>query len=356
MPTSWSKWWPALRAAFVVAVLAAVGWRFASDLRHPGLWERSFRPGWLAVAAVLYLLGLGCCPAFWFYLLRVLGQTPTVAGILRGYYIGLLGKYLPGKAWALFMRAALVRGPGVRLSVAVYTSFYEVLTTMSAGVLLAAGIFLALLPPTPPGAGRPLLRYLLGRGAASPEPPSRDGLVALAAGLLLAVGLPLIPGIFNRVVRGIAAFRRATSEGTPLPHVPARALPVGLAVAAVGWLLLGASLWAVIQSVLDRPEPWDVRLSLRYTGIVGIAYVAGFIILLVPSGLGVREFLLTVLLVPELARFVEPEEAARPVAVLSVLILRLVWTGAEVLMAAAVYWLPDAGNGKRGGEARDPAS
>ena len=52
-----------------------------------------------------------------------------------------LGKYLPGKAWALVLRATLIRGPEVRLSVAGLSSFYEVLTTMAAGVLLAALLF-----------------------------------------------------------------------------------------------------------------------------------------------------------------------------------------------------------------------
>ena len=44
---------------------------------------------------------------FWYRLLRQLGQRPTALAAVRAYYIGHLGKYLPGKACALLLRATL---------------------------------------------------------------------------------------------------------------------------------------------------------------------------------------------------------------------------------------------------------
>ena len=57
-----------------------------------------------------------------------------------------------------------------------------------------------------------------------------------------------------------------------------------------------------------------------------------------PSGVGVREYVLLTLLPPELAGGVvgSPE----PVAALAVLLLRLVWTVAELGLAGIIYWLP----------------
>jgi hypothetical protein len=67
--------------------------------------------------------------------------------------------------------------------VAILSAFYEVLTTMAAGALLAAGIFLV-------------------------QPPQISGLEwnPLLTGLLLLVvaGLPVMPGVFNRVVARLA--------------------------------------------------------------------------------------------------------------------------------------------------------
>jgi uncharacterized membrane protein YbhN (UPF0104 family) len=66
--------------------------------------------------------------------------------------------------------------------------------------------------------------------------------------------------------------------------------------------------------------------------------VAGFVIVVAPAGLGVREFLLTLLLAPELgqAAALEPD-AARSAAILAVLVLRLVWTAGEAIVAAVLY-------------------
>jgi uncharacterized membrane protein YbhN (UPF0104 family) len=63
--------------------------------------------------------------------------------------------------------------------------------------------------------------------------------------------------------------------------------------------------------------------------------VAGFVIVVAPSGLGVREFFLTLFLAPELAALAGlGEAAAQATAVLTVLVLRLVWTAAELVAAA----------------------
>src|SRR5262249_61529487 len=100
------------------------------------------QPAWLIGAAVLYLAGLGFSMYFWFRLLRALDQQPALPTMIRAYYIGHLGKYVPGKAWSLLLRTTLAGGPRRPASVAALTAVYETLTTMAAGSLLA-GLLLA---------------------------------------------------------------------------------------------------------------------------------------------------------------------------------------------------------------------
>jgi uncharacterized membrane protein YbhN (UPF0104 family) len=332
------KWWSVLKVLLTVAILVGIGWRFARDLQSPDLWRRSFHPGWLVVSGLLYLGGLGFSALFWHRLLRALGQQPSVSVTLRAYYIGQMGKYLPGKAWALLLRATLSRGPGVRVGVAALTSFYEVLTTMTSGVLLAAILFAVLLPDTPSTTRWPILRSLLQREAAENVQPDRTSLVMSSLLLVALVGIPLLPGVFNRLVHRLALPFR-DKESLALPHVRLSMLLEGLLLTAGDWLLLGASLWTAVWAVLGQPQPggWDAWG--RDTAIMALAYVAGFVIIVVPSGLGIREFFLTIFLVPELAPLLGSQEA-RAVAVLTVLVLRLVWTVAELVSVAAVYWLP----------------
>ena len=81
--------------------------------------------------------------------------------------------------------------------------------------------------------------------------------------------------------------------------------------------------------------------GLRYTAFLALAYVSGFIIVFLPSGLGAREALLVLVLVPDLSQRLRlGAEDARPLATLTVILLRLVWTSTELLVAAGVFWLP----------------
>jgi hypothetical protein len=57
-----------------------------------------------------------------------------------------------------------------------------------------------------------------------------------------------------------------------------------------------------------------------------------------PGGIGVREFFLTLLLAPEVADLAGLEPApARAAVVLTVLVLRLTWTVAELLLSGVLY-------------------
>src|SRR5262249_31496864 len=145
---------------------------------------------------------------------------------------------------------------------------------------------------------------------------------------------------FNRLVeRLIKPFQQA--DAAPVPRIPLAAMGQGLVLTVGFWLLLGASTWAVFQAVLTEPPAWDWATWIRYSAIMALAYVAGFVIVVVPSGLGVREFLLTLLLIPEVRPLLRPGDADAEVTVLlAVVLLRVIWTAAEMVMVAIVCWLP----------------
>jgi hypothetical protein len=310
------RWgWTVAKALLALAILAGIGRQFYHNLTQLDLAELTLRPAWLALSAALYLVALGASAWFWYRLLRTFGERPAWLATVRAYYIGHLGKYVPGKAWALLLRGNLVRGPGVRLGVAILSAFYEVLTTMASGALLAAVLFAL---QTPAG--------------------TRLGLHPVVVGVLLLVllGVPLLPGVFNRLVARLAA-RFQKVESFRLPRLRGGTLALGLAVTACGWLALGASLWAAVQAVVPEPYPLTPEAWARATAMVGLSYVAGFLAFMLPSGVGVREGVLEGFLAPELAGRVAHGPA---VATVTVLLLRLLWTSAELLMAAVVYWLP----------------
>ena len=325
--------WPFVKAILWLAILFFIGRQFARDLSRPELGQRSLHPGWLIVSGLLYLLGLSLSALYWQRLLAHLGAHPPLGAALRAYYLGHLGKYLPGKAWALLLRTSLVRGYGVSTGLAALTSFYEVLTTMAAGVLVAAILFAVLGADAGAGLNAETLRRLLMMEQPADVGLQRPVVVMLSALLFLGLVVPLDPAIFNRLAHRLSLpFRER--DAAQLPRIHLRHLLEGLAFTSIGWLLLGASFAAALRGILGDAWPWlDVRTA-RLPAIMGLAYVIGFVILIAPGGLGVREFLLTLLLTPELVGVEDmgPEDA-RATVVLAVLILRLVWTAAELLTA-----------------------
>ena len=99
-----------------------------------------FHFGWLAVSGCLYLLGTLPCGIFWHRTLLALGQPVSLPRALRAYYIGHLGKYVPGKAMVVILRTGLVRGQGVDTALAAACVFFETLTMMAVGAFLSAAI------------------------------------------------------------------------------------------------------------------------------------------------------------------------------------------------------------------------
>jgi uncharacterized membrane protein YbhN (UPF0104 family) len=344
MRTWLRKSWPLLKVLLALAILIAIGRQFARDLSRPELWQLPLQPGWLALSALLYLLGLGFSAVYWYRLLVVLGQRPSFLGTMRAHYIGQMGKYLPGKAWALFLRSNLVRSPTTQVGVAVLTSFYEVFVTMASGALLAAVVLGVQAWHSSSQADWHLLSRLWqifegGEVDVAAVDPRALGLLALF--LFVAIGIPSVPPVFHRLVQKLALpFREAPSGPVPTPRFGSTL--EGLALTPGCWLLLGASLWAALQAAGAGPAlTWDSWL--RYTAILALAYVSGFVILFLPSGLGAREALLMLVLVPDIRQRLGVEaDEARFLAALTVILLRVVWTAAELVTVAALYWLPVA--------------
>jgi uncharacterized membrane protein YbhN (UPF0104 family) len=290
----------ALKAVLAIVVLVAVGrhvartWR---DLQDHG--ERlQVAPGWIVLAVVLYLVGLAACGL---YFARVMHRSATPVGYVpavRAYLISHLGKYVPGKAMVVVMRVGLVTPYGARPATAAFATLYETLVMMAAGALIAAVAFAL--------------------------PPVQAWAVALGAGLGVALLVVVDPIVFPRVSRLISMpFPGVGPEALPL--VSRRFLGEGLLWSSAGWVLLGLSQLAVARAL--TPVGLPIRLWPAVIGGVALATVAGFVVAVLPGGLGVREGVLMTVLTPALGS--DP-------AVIAALALRLTWVLGEVLAAAVL--------------------
>jgi hypothetical protein len=292
----------AVKAAVAVVVLAAVGRHVGRTWRDLNAHGGSLRvdPAWLAVGGLLYLAGLSACGVFYARVLQSSATPVGTAAAVRAYLISHLGKYVPGKAMVVVMRVGFSTPFGARAATAGFATFYETLVMMAAGSALAAV------------------------GLMTGPRPVQLAWVALAGGLAAAFLVVVDPLVFPRISKLLTTrFPGVGPEAQP--RYTRRLLAEGLALSLLGWILMGASQVAVVRAV----EPSGVAIShwpLVAAG-VALATVAGFVVAVLPGGLGVREGVLMVTLAPALGN---------DTAVVAALALRLTWVAAEVVAASAL--------------------
>jgi hypothetical protein len=298
-PSTRSRARTALRLLFLVVALVLIA--FWGHRHSTQLADAFQRTGVTAIvestaAALAGLLASAFC---WRALLAALGSPMPTRLSLHVFFVGQIGKYLPGNVWAVAAQAELARDRGVPRSRIVTAGLIFLGVLTATGLLVAA----AVLP------------------FASPDVLRTYGWALLA----LPVGVvALAPPVLDRLVRtALKTLRR------PLPEAPLDGRQV---LAAVGWALV---MWAfygihLVPLVLAQPHDQGHHLLLVSTGGYALAWTAGFLFVVAPAGAGVREAIL-VLALAGIAK--QPEATA--VALLS----RGVQTLGDVVWAAVGYAL-----------------
>jgi hypothetical protein len=232
-----------------------------------------------------------------------------------------LGKYVPGKAMVVVLRSGMVVRYGGRASTAAIATFYETLVMMCAGGLVAAIGFAG-------GSGSQTIALTFPRWGPVELPIYRIGAIAGLA-LALAFLIVVLPAVFGRAA-GLITLPIPGIGPDASPRVTGKLLSQGLFWSSGGWVLLGLSQLAVIRSFDPAGADAVAALGLAPEVIasVALATVAGFVVAVLPAGLGVREGVLMSALAPALGN---------DHAVVAALSLRLVWVAAE-LVAAAVFF------------------
>jgi hypothetical protein len=240
-----------------------------------------------AASTAAVLLGLLASALVWRALMADLGTRLGLRAALHVFFLGQLGKYVPGSVFAVAAQMELGRAHGAPRS---RTGTAGLLFL---GVLVAAGLLAAAvaLPLTSPGALRSYAWVLL----------------VLPLGAVL-----LAPPVLTRLVGLLLRTLRREPLDRPLS---ARAVAAALGWALVMWAAYGVHLWLLVR-------PQDVQagtsLLLLSTGAYALAWTAGFLVVVAPAGAGVRELALVVALAPVLDR-----TGALAVAVLSRVLMTL---------------------------------
>jgi hypothetical protein len=109
------------QAVFTVVVTVFILEKLGPGIRELLAGEAVVAPrwGWIAAACAMLALGYGASAWIWSRMVRDLGGPRLgVADAVRVYMVASLGRYVPGKLWAVAGLAMLARGKGVPAPVA----------------------------------------------------------------------------------------------------------------------------------------------------------------------------------------------------------------------------------------------
>jgi hypothetical protein len=287
---------PVVAGLVLLAVVLAVARTW-----HSVAPDISSLPVWALVASLAFVLaGLAPTLAAWRILLADLGSTLPLRTAVGVFFVGQLGKYLPGSLWVVLAQSDLAARHGVPRRRTAVVGLVQV------GISIVVGLALGVLAvPAFVSSGQNRIWLL--------------SLIAVPVGAAI-----LHPPILNRLVAyGLRVLRRE-----PLEHDFSRRAVAGAAGASVvAWILIGFHLWA-LAIALHAPAGRTVL-----AGAFGYCLAAsvGILVVFTPAGLGARDVVVILSL-----SSVMPRSAATAAAIVS----RFVVLVAD-LIAAAVGWLAE---------------
>ncbi|HEY7722863.1 MAG TPA: lysylphosphatidylglycerol synthase transmembrane domain-containing protein [Pedococcus sp.] len=254
----------ALLVTAAVTVAVVRNWsEVSADLRRVDGGSLALASAFVAVAPILTMLG-------WRRLLADLGSDLHVAPAGGIFFVGQLGKYLPGSVWSIVAQAEMA----ARLHIP--RSRSAVVGMITLGLAAICGFVV----------GLPALPLLLRREGG-------EGVGWLLLALPLVVVL-LWPPLLNwGIAVGLRLLRRE-----PLEHnLSGRAVLTTAACFIGAWIFSGLHAWVLVRAI---GEPTVDPGQLVVASVCGFALASSLAMfsVVLPAGVGVREGLLVLILAP----------------------------------------------------------
>lgn len=246
------------RRALQVALLGFVAWYVARHRATYGQVFASAAPDWGAIACscALVLLSYGVLIQTWRMTVNAWGEHLSFGDASRIWFISNLGKYVPGKVWAIAAMGTLAQDSGVSPVAAVGSSLVVQLVNLLTGfgVFAVAGAHVMQLP------GGTVV-----------------GVASLAALVLLTPWL---------VPFGVRLLNRLSKRQFVEPHLPARAIWWAGAGTALAWTLYGIAFQWFATGISGGATAGTTG---DWIAIFVGPYLLGFVAIFAPGGIGVRE-------------------------------------------------------------------
>jgi uncharacterized membrane protein YbhN (UPF0104 family) len=300
-----------LKILIALVVFGLVGWELYKSWGK--IQEIPWKPNYLVLtlAGICYAAAFIPAAIYWRYALQTLGQKPDLYETFRAYYIGHLGKYVPGKVMVLIIRSGLLNRERTKITAAGASVFLETMTMMAVGGFVAAAIGVVWFG---------LHGHRFEHGTL---------FTFLTLGFLCCTVLPILPPVFNFAAKKC----RIEIEGLRF-----RTLAFGWMLNIPVWFMLGISLWLTMTGLgfaMQNPHHWIFTdLSFCTLAISG-SIVVGFASML-PGGFGSRELALIYMLTLFFTTHPVGEIDAEAMAIAITAVQRLISILSELAVSAVL--------------------
>ncbi|MFC1485403.1 lysylphosphatidylglycerol synthase domain-containing protein [Candidatus Latescibacterota bacterium] len=284
-----------IRAVQVVIVLAVILFlvrSVSSNWEVVRAFDWSFDAGWLTLSVFLFLAAYAMLPWIFGRVLAAAGHRIGFGDAWDIYFLGNLGRYLPGKVWVILGVSYLAGQRGIpKPTAAASAVFAQLYSLLSSIVFFFIFLIFTEFKGISPGIIW-LLPAILVVTVASlfPKPLER-----MVNALLIRIGKPVITVTFS------------SRDGLMLTFLY-----------FISWIVMGCAFGLLVTSVVGGGQ---VSIP-GAAGMYVVAYAVGFFALFAPGGIGVREGILGVML---------GTQVPVSVAILIAALARLLVTAIELL-------------------------
>ncbi|MEI8017315.1 MAG: lysylphosphatidylglycerol synthase transmembrane domain-containing protein [Schlesneria sp.] len=314
--TQLSSYWPVVKLVVFVIVLAFIGRRAFQLWKLAPPKSIQINAWWLIPAALSYLIGW--FPSIWFWraTLRHLQQPLDWWTAIRAYHVGQIGKYVPGKAMVLIIRGSLTKSANVNPVLAGVTAAYESLVFIATGAMLGLALAPSALGPT-------FSKWLPIQLNWLQKQPLLWPVVVIIATFATT---PISSWLFTIVGRKVIPGQKRNGDNPP--SISAGLISQGIVVMTLGWICHAFSLGFVLQSLSNAR--FKLTLFPVWLASASLSLVGGFLVLIAPGGIGVREGILVEALK-------DHPEIGPATALIAAGLLRVVWFVTELIAAAVLF-------------------
>ncbi|WP_345215574.1 lysylphosphatidylglycerol synthase domain-containing protein [Georgenia halophila] len=272
--------------------MAAAVWAVASQWDQVQAALTSIPPSTVVLSFVVGVAYVFVTMLSWRAVLKDMGSKVSIRQAGRLFFVSQLGKYLPGGVWNFLAVAEM----GADLHIPRRRSISVLMVSILVSIVMAMILASAAL--------------LLG----PQELTDQYGWVGWTLPLFMVV---LLPPVLNRL---LAAALRVVRR--PALEKPLSIGGVGAAAAwaLLAWMLAGIQLWLLISALGADATVESFALAV---GGYALAWTVGFLVIVVPAGVGVREAVLALVLSGHLGT---------GAVVVTVLLSRVLLTAADLVL------------------------